>query len=68
MSRYWEHNVPYLALMPFCITYHPHINDTDIPYDKGGSNRTLAIRIRREWFKFLDNLHKKIFDIMKRGI
>lgn len=64
MERYWENKLDFLAITPFCL--EPDLSkESNIPVDKGKSSRTLMIKLRREYFKFKDNLNRFIFNINK---
>ena len=64
MERYWENKLDFLALVPFCI--EPNFEmESNIPVNKGKSNRTLMIKIKREIYNILDLIKKNIFIILK---
>lgn len=57
MDRYWEHKIDYLALTPACV--EPDFSkESNIPVNKGKSNRTLAVKIRREMYQLRDTINK----------
>lgn len=61
MERYWENKLDFLALTPFCV--EPDLSkESNIPVDKGKKERTLLIKLRREFYKTVDNMNKWIFD------
>lgn len=65
MERYWENKIDYVALTPFCV--EPDLEmESNIPVNKGSKNRTLLIRMRREFYKVKDNIFKKLFDIKSK--
>lgn len=59
MERYWENNVPYLALKPFCLEPNFEL-ESNVPIDKGRANRTLLIRLKENIIKFKIKL-KNVF-------
>lgn len=62
MERYWENKIEYLSLLPFCI--EPDLNfESNIIMNKGKPNRTMSIRIRREFYKMLDKYNKLKFNL-----
>ncbi len=62
MDRYWENKIQYLAITPPCI-WHNYSFQSNVPIDKGRKERTLKIRIRKEYFNLIDKLNKLIYDI-----
>lgn len=65
MDRYWENKLDYLAFTPACV--EPDFSkESNIPVNKGKSNRTISIKIRREFYKILDNSKKLMFDLIYR--
>lgn len=60
IDRYWENKISYLGIEPPCIT--PTNMESNIPINKGKAQRTLFIRIRREYYKLIDNIKKTIYD------
>lgn len=65
MERYWENDVSYLALKPFCLEPNFEL-ESNVPIDKGRANRTLLIRLKREYYKIQDKIKKRIFDLRHR--
>lgn len=65
MERYWENKIDYVAFTPFCV--EPDLEmESNIPVNKGAKNRTLLIRIKREFYKVKDNIFKKLFDFKSK--
>ncbi|QLB13790.1 glycosyl transferase family 25 [Bisgaardia hudsonensis] len=65
MDRYWENNLHYLAISPACL--EPNFSmESNIPVDKGKKERTLLIKIKREFYKTIDNINKFIFDLRNK--
>lgn len=60
MDRYWEHKIDYLAITPACL--EPDLSkESNIPVNKGKSNRTFAIKLRRELYQIKDNINKAFY-------
>lgn len=60
MDRYWEHKIDYLAITPVCL--EPDLSkESNIPVNKGKSERTFRIKLRREWYKLKDLIRKTIY-------
>lgn len=66
MDRYWEHKIDYLAITPACI--EPDASkesNIPVPINKGKSNRTLAVKIRREIYQLKDTVNKFFYNLSK---
>lgn len=64
MDRYWETKIDYLALTPACV--EPDFSkESNIPVNKGKSNRTLAVKLRREIYQLRDTINKFIYNLDK---
>lgn len=62
MERYWENKLSYLGVKPFCIQPNFEL-ESNIPVDKGRNERTIRIRLKRELFKFQDNILKYLHNM-----
>lgn len=64
MDRYWENKLKYYALVPACV--EPDFSkESNIPVNKGNKNRTFFVKIKREYYKLMDNIRKFIFNLIK---
>lgn len=63
MERYWENQIDYLALAPFCVEPDFSI-ESNIPVDKKQGKRSIKTKILREFYKLKDNLNKGIYDLL----
>lgn len=64
MDRYWENKLKYYALVPACV--EPDFSkESNIPVNKGGKSRSFNIKVKREYYKLLDNINKIIFNLVK---
>lgn len=62
MDRYWENKLDYLALTPTCV--EPDFSkESNIPVNKGKSNRTVWVKIRREFYQIQDTINKFIYNL-----
>ncbi|ANF62375.1 glycosyltransferase family 25 protein [[Haemophilus] ducreyi] len=64
IERYWANDLACLALIPACL--EPDLSlESNIPVDKGKQQRTVAIRLRREFYALKDKCLKFIYDTIK---
>lgn len=61
IDRYWENKIDYLAITPACVEAD-FSKESNIPVNKGTSNRDLSTKVRREVYKFIDNINKFIYN------
>lgn len=60
MERYWENKLNYLGVQPFCIQPNFEL-ESNIPVDKGRKERTLMIKLKREWYNLKDKISKQFY-------
>lgn len=65
MERYWENKLDFLGLAPFCVEPNFEL-ESNIPVNKGKSNRTLGVRLKREFYKTKDELNRKIYNLLRK--
>lgn len=65
IDRYWENKINFLAITPACL--EPDLSlESNIPLDKGKKNRTITIKLKREFYALKDKVNKFIFDLLQR--
>ncbi len=65
MDRYWENKIKFFAITPACL--EPDLAlESNIPVDKGRKERTMKIRLKREFYSLKDKVNKFIFDLFNK--
>ncbi|NBI42638.1 glycosyl transferase [[Haemophilus] felis] len=64
MERYWETNIPYLAIFPFCIEQDLSKESDISPYNHK-EKIAFTHKLRREYFRILDHINKFFFDLFR---
>lgn len=62
MDRYWENNVPFYAVTPYCAKQQKEFA-SDISLNK--TKRCLMVKMRKEFYALKDRINQKIFDLTK---
>ncbi|WP_158074723.1 glycosyltransferase family 25 protein, partial [Basilea psittacipulmonis] len=61
MERYWEHKVPFSAIIPLCFQVNSQGLASNIDFSKG--KRSIFFTFTREWFEAKDKVTKWFFDL-----
>ncbi|HDR0673861.1 TPA: glycosyltransferase family 25 protein [Pasteurella multocida] len=64
IERYWETQIPYLAIVPFCI--EPDLSkESNISTIK--TKKSFIIKLKREWYRLKDLVNRFLFNLKHRG-